>query len=69
MHSLDRQLRSKLWIGLAFVVLLMVFATPPALALLRGIGGVPPAPASREQGIQRRSGDTPPLTSTQGSQP
>lgn len=68
MHSLDRQQRSKLKIGIALAVLLMVFATPSALALLRGIGGVPPAPASRDQGVQRRSGDLPPLTSTEGGQ-
>lgn len=69
MHSLDRQERSKLRIGFALVALLVLFTTPPALALLRGIGGVPPAPASRDQGAQRRSGDNPPLTSIHGGQP
>lgn len=67
MHSLDRQQRLSLKIGFAFAALLMVFTTPPALAFLRGIGGVPPAPASRDQGALRRSGDLPPLTATHGT--
>lgn len=67
MHSSDRQQRSSLRFGIAFAVLLMFFTTTPALALLRGIGGVPPTPASRDQAAQRRSGDLPPITSMQGT--
>lgn len=69
MHSLDRQLRSSLRFGIALAVLLMIFATPSAMALVRGIGGVPPAPASRTQSAERRSGELPPLTSLRGVGP
>ena len=68
MHSLARQQGSILKMGIALVALLLMLATPPGLAFLRGIGGVPPAPATRDQGVHRRSGDLPPLTSTQGGE-
>ncbi len=68
MHSLARHQGSILKIGVALAALLLTFTTPPALALLRGIGGVPPAPAVRDQGTHQRSGDLPPLTSTQGEE-
>lgn len=54
--------------SIALAALLLMFTTPPGLAFLRGIGGVPPAPATRDQGTHRRSGDLPPLTSTQGEE-
>ena len=67
MHSLARQRGSVLKMGIALAALLLMFATPPGLAFLRGIGGVPPAPATRDQGKHQRGGDLPPLTSTQGT--
>ena len=68
MHSSARQQGSILKVGIALAALFMVLATPPGLAFLRGIGGVPPAPAARDQGAHRRSGDLPPLTSIQGDE-
>jgi hypothetical protein len=47
-------------------VIFFIFAAPSTFALLRGIGGVPPAPASRREGPQHRTGDLPPISSVQG---
>jgi hypothetical protein len=66
MHSSDRQQRFSLRNGIALAVLLMVFAAPPAMALLSGIGGVPPRPASREADLQRRTSDLPTPTAIHG---
>jgi len=52
--------------SLALAAVLLMFATPPGLAFLKGIGGVPPAPAARDKGVHLRSGDLPPLTPAQG---
>lgn len=66
MHSLNRQQRSTLKLCVALAALSLLLVTPPGLAFLRGIGGIPPAPAARDQGIQRRSGDLPPITTLRG---
>jgi len=50
----------------ALVAILLLLATPPGLAFLRGIGGVPPAPATRDQEANRRSGDLPPVNTVRG---
>jgi hypothetical protein len=66
MHLLNRQLRTggRVWAVLALT--LIIFATPSTFAFLRGIGGVPPAPASRREGPQHRSGDLPPISTVHG---
>ena len=66
MHSLVRQQGSILKMSVALVAILSLLATPPGLAFLRGIGGVPPAPAARDQEANRRSGDLPPISTVRG---
>ena len=66
MHLLNKQQRIRMRVGTALAVILFIFAAPSTFALLRGIGGVPPAPASRREGPQHRTGDLPPISSVQG---
>ncbi|MCH2105032.1 MAG: hypothetical protein MK291_00155 [Planctomycetes bacterium] len=54
--------------SVALVAILSLLATPPGLAFLRGIGGVPPAPAARDQEANRRSGDLPPISTVRGGE-
>jgi len=66
MHSSTKQLGLNWRISVALIVTFLIFTTPSAQALLLGIGGVPPAPASRREGPQHRAGDLPPLPVVQG---
>ena len=66
MHSLARQQGTILKMSFALVAILLLLATPSGLAFLRGIGGVPPAPATRDQEANRRSGDLPPVNTVRG---
>ncbi len=66
MHLLNRQQGIGMRVWTALAVIFFIFAAPSTFALLRGIGGVPPAPASRREGPQHRTGDLPPISSVHG---
>jgi hypothetical protein len=68
MHLLNRQQGFTLKVGFALALTFFIFTGPAAFALLRGIGGVPPAPASRREGPQCRTGDLPPISTIHGDE-